>query len=155
MNPTTCLGDTDCCIQQVTAPTLGVTCWIQQSVCILHSSRTGGASPPVQVEGKMHTDCCIQQVTTRVGAVTCWIQQSVSPKQLVGFTCVFNSEIDQFVRKSSVVWKIGAFQAFIETKDTAGNFAPQVFPDSDVHRIGILDIRIINLDRNDGNLLVR
>ena len=58
--------------------------------------------PPVQVEGKMHVHWWIQQVTTRVGAVTCWIQQSVSPKQVVGFTCVFNSEIDQLIRKSSV-----------------------------------------------------
>eukprot|EP00931_Biecheleriopsis_adriatica_P061312 TRINITY_DN36865_c0_g1_i1.p1 TRINITY_DN36865_c0_g1~~TRINITY_DN36865_c0_g1_i1.p1 ORF type:complete len:1123 (-),score=232.61 TRINITY_DN36865_c0_g1_i1:29-3364(-) len=54
-----------------------------------------------------------------------------------------------------VVWKIGAFQAFVETKDTSGNFAPQVFSASDVHSIGILDVRIVNLDRNDGNLLVR
>ena len=46
LNPTTCLGDTDCWIQQVTAPTLVVTCWIQQSTCILPPSWTGGASPP-------------------------------------------------------------------------------------------------------------
>ena len=51
VNPTTCLGDRYCWIQQVTAPTLVVTCWIQQSVCILHSSRTGGASPPCTSRG--------------------------------------------------------------------------------------------------------
>ena len=51
VNPTTCLGDTDRWIQQVTAPTLVVTSWIQQSVCILHSSRTGGASPPCTSRG--------------------------------------------------------------------------------------------------------
>ena len=62
VNPTTCLGDTDCWIQQVTAPTLVVTCWIQQFYCILHSSRTGGLRPPVQVEVKMHTECWIQQL---------------------------------------------------------------------------------------------
>ena len=67
----------------------------------------GGLRPPVQVEGKMHTDCWIQQVTTRVGAVTCWIQQSVSPKQVVGFTCVFNSEIDQLIRKFIVLSSLG------------------------------------------------
>ena len=50
----------------------------------------------------MHTDYWIQQVTTRVGAVTYWIQQSVSPKQVVEFTCVFNSEIDHLIKKSSV-----------------------------------------------------
>ena len=46
-----------------------------------------------QLGGNMHVDCWIQQVTTRVGAVTCWIQQSVSPKQVVGFSCLFNSEL--------------------------------------------------------------
>ena len=46
VNPTTCLGDTDCWIQQVTTPTLVVTCWNQQSVCILPSTCTGGRSPP-------------------------------------------------------------------------------------------------------------
>ena len=53
----------------------------------------GGLRPPVQVDGKMHVDCWIQQVTTRVGAVTCLIQQSVSPKQVVGFSCLFNAEL--------------------------------------------------------------
>ena len=48
----------------------------------------------------MHVHWWIQQVTTRVGAVTCWIQQSVSPKQVVGFTCVFNSEVDQLKSKT-------------------------------------------------------
>ena len=38
--------------------------------------------------------CWMQQVTTRVGAVTCWIQQPVSHKQVVGFSCAFDSEVD-------------------------------------------------------------
>ena len=59
----------------------------------------GGEAPPVELECKMHTDCWIQQVTTKICAVTCWIQQSVSPKQVVGFTCVFNSEIDKLISK--------------------------------------------------------
>ena len=98
MNPSICLGDTGCWIQQVTAPALIVTCWVRQPRCILHSSRTGCASPPVQVEGKMHVGCWIQQVTTRVGAVTCWIQQSVSPKQVIKFSCVCDSEVDPLIR---------------------------------------------------------
>ena len=39
----------------------------------------------------------------RVGAVTCWIQQSVSPKQVVGFSCLFNSEVDQLISKVIIV----------------------------------------------------
>ena len=58
--------------------------------------------PPVQVEGKMHVGCWIQQVTTRVGAVTCWMQQTVPPKQVIRFTCVFHSEVDQLTRKFMV-----------------------------------------------------
>ena len=34
VNLTTCLGDTGCWIQQVTAPTLVVTCWIHLCTCI-------------------------------------------------------------------------------------------------------------------------
>ena len=48
------------------------------------------------------TDCWIQQVTTNTLVVTCWNQQSVSPKQVVEFTCVFNSEIDQLIHKFTV-----------------------------------------------------
>ena len=47
VNPTTCLGDTGCWIQQVTAPTLVVTCWIHQCASILPSTCTGGRSPPL------------------------------------------------------------------------------------------------------------
>ena len=60
-------------------------CWIQQIT-----------APTLVVT------CWIQQVTTRVGAVTCWIQQRVSPKQVVGFTCVINSAIDEFTWKSPI-----------------------------------------------------
>ena len=97
VNPTTCLGDTGCCIQQVSAPTLVVTCWIHRRASISHSTWTGESWPPhmVQVEGKMDAHWRIQQVTARVRAVTCWIQQPVSPKQVVGFTRAFNSECDQ------------------------------------------------------------
>ena len=74
-----------------------MTYWIQQPrMSFLHSSRTGEA-PPVQVQVNMHVGCWIQQVTSRVGAVTCWIQQPVSPKQVVEFSCVFNSEVHQLM----------------------------------------------------------
>ena len=55
LNLTTYLGGTGSWIQQVTPPTLAVTCWIPQPACILHSSCKGWSSPtPVQEHGKMH-----------------------------------------------------------------------------------------------------
>lgn len=53
-----------------------------------------------------------------------------------------------------VVWKIGAAQAFVDTTETSDNFGPQSYSVGDVHRVGILDVRIANSDRNYGNLLV-
>ena len=77
LDPTTYLDYIDCWIQLVTAPTMAVTSWIQLSTCILNSIWTGGARPPVQVDGKIHVDSWIQLVTAIVGAVTSWIQQFV------------------------------------------------------------------------------
>ena len=38
--------------------------------------------------------------------------------------------------------------------DCAGNFGCSIFPVEEVHKIGILDLRILNCDRNDENILV-
>jgi hypothetical protein len=54
-----------------------------------------------------------------------------------------------------VVCKVGALQEFVETTETSDNFGCQAYSSQDVHRIGILDIRIANFDRNTGNMLVK
>ena len=41
--------------------------------------------------------------------MTCWIQQPVSPKQVVGLTCGYRSEVDQSVRKLLVNRSVVAF----------------------------------------------
>lgn len=35
------------------------------------------------------------------------------------------------------------------------NFSPDLFPLDEVHKIAILDLRILNLDRNSENILVK
>lgn len=50
---------------------------------------------------------------------------------------------------------IGSFQIFVnDAQDTVGDFSPQLFPVHQVHKIGILDLRLLNMDRNDANILV-
>ncbi|KAK9059987.1 hypothetical protein SSX86_020691 [Deinandra increscens subsp. villosa] len=51
--------------------------------------------------------------------------------------------------------KIASFQQFIPHDFDASDHGTSSFPVSAVHRIGILDIRILNTDRHGGNLLVR
>ncbi|KAF9624466.1 hypothetical protein IFM89_011474 [Coptis chinensis] len=53
------------------------------------------------------------------------------------------------------VSKIASFQQFIPHDYDASDHGTSSFPVAAVHRIGILDIRILNTDRHAGNLLVR
>jgi hypothetical protein len=51
--------------------------------------------------------------------------------------------------------KIGSFQTFIQhAEETVGDFSPHLFSAPQVHKIGILDLRFLNMDRNDSNILV-
>ncbi|KAF7809000.1 phosphatidylinositol 4-kinase gamma 5-like [Senna tora] len=58
-------------------------------------------------------------------------------------------------RRKRLVSKIASFQQFIPHDFDASDHGTSSFPVADVHRIGILDIRILNTDRHAGNLLVR
>ncbi len=59
-------------------------------------------------------------------------------------------------KADTIVWKHGSFQEFVDTGgETIGDFGQSKYSNFDIHKIGILDIRIINMDRNDGNILVR
>ncbi|PIA63286.1 hypothetical protein AQUCO_00200955v1 [Aquilegia coerulea] len=53
------------------------------------------------------------------------------------------------------VSKIASFQQFIPHDFDASDHGTSSFPVAAVHRIGILDVRILNTDRHSGNLLVR
>lgn len=51
--------------------------------------------------------------------------------------------------------KQGSFQCFVKHDDAAENFGSNIFPVEQVHKIAILDILILNCDRNDQNILVQ
>jgi hypothetical protein len=51
-------------------------------------------------------------------------------------------------------FKFGSVQAWKEHATSAEDIGSGIFPVSQVQRIGILDIRIVNLDRHMGNILV-
>jgi hypothetical protein len=48
----------------------------------------------------------------------------------------------------------GSLQKHVENIGTTDDFSSSLFETDDVHRIGILDVRLFNLDRHLGNLLV-
>ena len=51
--------------------------------------------------------------------------------------------------------KLGMLQEYVIHDDVAGDLSPDLFSVNEVHKIGILDIRCVNTDRNEGNILVR
>ncbi|PRQ40552.1 putative 1-phosphatidylinositol 4-kinase [Rosa chinensis] len=59
------------------------------------------------------------------------------------------------LQKKSLVSKIASCQQYIQHDFDASDHGTSSFPVAAVHRIGILDIRILNTDRHAGNLLVR
>mmetsp|Transcript_10756 Transcript_10756/g.17627 ORF Transcript_10756/g.17627 Transcript_10756/m.17627 type:complete len:757 (+) Transcript_10756:259-2529(+) len=50
--------------------------------------------------------------------------------------------------------KVGSLQRYVVADCIASDFSPQLFPVDEVHKIAILDIRLLNGDRNDANMLV-
>jgi len=54
-----------------------------------------------------------------------------------------------------VSWKVGSLQIYVNADSTASDFSPHLFSADQVHKIALLDIRLLNMDRNDSNLLVR
>lgn len=50
--------------------------------------------------------------------------------------------------------KKGSFQEFIPNKGAIEDFSPSIFSTFEVQKIAILDIRLLNMDRNEGNILV-
>ncbi|KAM7505193.1 hypothetical protein LguiB_004097 [Lonicera macranthoides] len=52
-------------------------------------------------------------------------------------------------------YKIASLQRFVPHDLDAGDLGPSGFSVASIHRIGILDVRLLNLDRHAGNLLVK
>eukprot|EP01113_Clastostelium_recurvatum_P045272 TRINITY_DN775_c0_g1_i4.p1 TRINITY_DN775_c0_g1~~TRINITY_DN775_c0_g1_i4.p1 ORF type:complete len:441 (+),score=35.11 TRINITY_DN775_c0_g1_i4:359-1681(+) len=55
---------------------------------------------------------------------------------------------------SGAVSSTGSLQAFVNHECSAEEVGPRLFSTTDVHRIGLLDLRILNCDRHLGNILV-
>ena len=57
--------------------------------------------------------------------------------------------------QSTVQRKIGSFQEFVPFDSMVGDWAPNKFPVKEVQKIAILDMRLLNTDRNDANILLQ
>lgn len=77
----------------------------------------------------------------------------VPPTALVRFSHVrfnYNPGSDP-----TTIYKIASLQRYVNHDTDAGDLGPSSFSVTSVHHIGILDVRLMNLDRHAGNILVR
>jgi len=51
-------------------------------------------------------------------------------------------------------WKTGSIQQFATNTDIIGDVSTSLFLPKQIQKIAVLDIRLLNCDRNDENLLV-
>lgn len=58
-------------------------------------------------------------------------------------------------KESPLPMKLGSLQEFVHHECDTSEMGPSRFNVKDVHRIGILDIRLFNTDRHAGNMLVK
>lgn len=56
---------------------------------------------------------------------------------------------------SSATKKVGSFQEFVRCECSMDDISPSMVSVDEVHKIAILDIRLMNADRNSANLLIR
>lgn len=56
---------------------------------------------------------------------------------------------------STLPKKVGSFQEFVRTECSMDDLSPSKISVEEVHKIAVLDIRLMNADRNSANLLVR
>lgn len=83
--------------------------------------------------------------------------QIESHKETLQQSDIFTEELlepRKTVDDSTKFLKIGSLQAFIESEGPIENFSCDLFSADEVHKIAILDLRMMNLDRNECNILV-
>ena len=50
---------------------------------------------------------------------------------------------------------MGSLQEFVESKGPIENYSSDLFSVDEIHKIAVLDLRLLNLDRNECNILVQ
>jgi hypothetical protein len=81
---------------------------------------------------------------------------SLGHHALSSITTTSNTSASIGVQQQKVVApKVGSFQAFVKAECSMDDLSPSKLSVEEVHKIAILDIRIMNADRNSANLLVR
>eukprot|EP00826_Nyctotherus_ovalis_P012882 TRINITY_DN13430_c0_g1_i3.p1 TRINITY_DN13430_c0_g1~~TRINITY_DN13430_c0_g1_i3.p1 ORF type:complete len:509 (-),score=135.64 TRINITY_DN13430_c0_g1_i3:204-1730(-) len=92
-----------------------------------------------------------------VGETSDWMSKNSTAYMNEIATIIMIEPLDAADLGSStqVKTKYGSLQRFAESHDIAENLSEDFFTDDEVHKIAVLDMRILNTDRHACNILVR
>ncbi|WVZ71647.1 hypothetical protein U9M48_020214 [Paspalum notatum var. saurae] len=71
-----------------------------------------------------------------------------------GFACVEPTALIR-ISRPAMPTTMASIQRFVAHEYDAGELGPSRFSVASVHRVGILDVRLLNIDRHAGNILVK
>jgi hypothetical protein len=80
---------------------------------------------------------------------------SLFPSSKSSIEGMISSSASSLLNNSPTPKKVGSCQEFISSEFTMDDLSPSKLSKEEVHKIAILDIRILNADRNSANLLCR
>ncbi|CAO2184976.1 unnamed protein product [Urochloa humidicola] len=72
-----------------------------------------------------------------------------------GFASVEPTALIRISRPDAATNTVASIQRFVAHEYDAGELGPSRFSAASVHRVGILDVRLLNIDRHAGNILVK
>ncbi|PWZ12267.1 Phosphatidylinositol 4-kinase gamma 1 [Zea mays] len=72
-----------------------------------------------------------------------------------GFASVEPTALIKISRPATATTTVASIQRFVAHEYDAGELGPSRFSVASVHRVGILDVRLLNIDRHAGNILVK
>lgn len=72
-----------------------------------------------------------------------------------GFASVSPTALIRISRPDMDTTTMASIQRFVAHSHDAGELGPSRFSATSVHRVGILDVRLLNIDRHAGNILVK
>jgi len=67
----------------------------------------------------------------------------------------FHSSAADLEDGKETIAKKGSLQQFVDNDGASWDVGANAFPSKEVHKIGILDLRILNSDRHEGNILLK
>jgi hypothetical protein len=129
---------------------------------VVHSSLKYVPFTGIDVNSEFYFDTMFSLITpvNQEESKTTVVNKSLNNSSSLGLSISGSTHNqDRITRKiaqeTQIGMKFGSLQLFCENEGAIENFSSDKFHREEVHKIAVLDLRLLNLDRNEQNILVK